>query len=188
MSTAETQVTRGVETWAVDPTHSHVEFTVKHMMITTVKGRFGGVGGVVRTNESDAGAWAIDIEIDTASVDTGAEQRDAHLRSADFFDVASHPRLTFRGGPVRAAFSEPGDQFALAGELTIRGTTRDVELVVTYDGRGPDPWGGERMSFSASTTIDRRDFGLTWNQGLEAGGVLVGTDIRVNLDVQLVRE
>lgn len=169
---------------AIDPAHTVVEFSVKHLMISTVKGRFGQVEGTVtRTN----GGWDAEISIDAASVDTRAEQRDNHLRSADFFDVENHPKLTFRSNSS-AEFAAPGDTFQVTGELTILNTTRPVTLAVTYNGSGKDPWGGERLSFDAATKIDRRDFGLTWNQGLEAGGVLVSNEVSINLEVQLVKQ
>lgn len=175
------------QAWTVDSTHTLVEFSVKHMMITTVKGRFGQVEGRIARNQEGSG-WEISADIDAASVDTRVQQRDDHLRSADFFDVANHPKLTFRSTRVEGDFSDPGDTFRVMGDLTIRGVTRPVELEVTYNGSGRDPWGGERLSFDARTKIDRREFGLTWNQGLEAGGVLVSNDVQINLEVQVVRE
>lgn len=185
MSTAETGV--GAETWTLDPTHSSVEFRVKHMMITTVKGRFSTVEGVVKTVGEGPSDWVVEVKIDAASIDTRAGQRDDHLRSADFLDAATHPELTFRSKRVEGSFSKPGDSFELIGDLTIRGVTREVALDTTYEGRGQDPWGGERMSFTASTTIDRRDYGLLWNQALEAGAVLVANDVTINIDAQLVK-
>jgi polyisoprenoid-binding protein YceI len=184
MSTATTAVS--AETWKIDPTHTSVDFSVKHMMITTVKGRFGEVDGVVTTTPE--GDWSVDVRIAAASIDTRTGQRDDHLRSADFLDVATYPELTFRSTSVEGQFAEAGDRFKLAGELTIRGTTKPVVLDATYEGRGRDPWGGERLSFNATTRVDRREFGLVWNQGLETGGVLVGNDITINLDVQLVKQ
>jgi len=168
----------------IDATHSAVEFSVKHLMITTVKGRFGQLEGTVTKGED---GWAAEVSIDAASVDTRVQQRDDHLRSPDFFDVENHPKITFRSTSV-GRFSAPGDSFSVTGELTILGTTRPVTLDVTYNGAGKDPWGGERLSFDASAKIDRRDFGLTWNQGLEAGGVLVSNEIPIQIEVQLVRQ
>lgn len=169
---------------AIDPAHSVVEFSARHLMITTVKGRFGQVEGTVTRTEE---GWRTEVSIDAASVDTRTEQRDNHLRSADFFDVENYPKLTFRSS-APAEFSAPGDTFELVGDLTILSTTRPVTLAVTYNGAGKDPWGGDRLSFDASTKIDRRDFGLTWNQGLEAGGVLVSNEISINIEVQLVKQ
>lgn len=182
MSTLEPR-TR-TEIWKIDPTHSSIEFSVKHMMITTVKGRFATVEGEVYRDE--AGDWAVDVRIDAASIDTRTEQRDEHLRSADFLDAATHPELTFRSRSVEGETEQPGGRVRIVGDLTIRGETREVVLDGTYDGQGTDPWGGERRSFSATTRIDRREFGLTWNQALEAGGLLVANDVTITLDVQVV--
>jgi polyisoprenoid-binding protein YceI len=174
------------QAWTIDATHTLVEFSVKHMMITTVKGRFGQVEG--RIARSDEGSdWEISVDIDAASVDTRVQQRDDHLRSADFFDVEKYPRLTFRSTGLEGDYSAPGDTFKVLGDLTIRDVTRPVELDVTYNGSGRDPWGGDRLSFDAKTKIDRREFGLTWNQGLETGGVLVSNDVQIHLEVQVVR-
>ena len=174
-------------TWTLDPAHSLVEFSAKHMMITTVKGRFGTVSGTLVLDEANPAASTAEVEIDAASIDTRTEQRDAHLRSADFLDVEGHPTLTFRSTRIEGAFRQPGDEFTVHGDLTIRGTTREVKLDATLEGYGRDPWGGERASFSATTKIDRRDFGLTWNQAVEAGGVLVGNAVTITLEVQAVK-
>ncbi|HEX2092880.1 MAG TPA: YceI family protein [Longimicrobiaceae bacterium] len=188
MSTTESTVTTsGVSTWTIDPAHSLVELTAKHMMITKVKGRFSGVTGTLVVDERNPDASRAEAEIDATTIDTGVEQRDAHLRSADFLDVENHPKLTFRSRRVEGVAREEGDRFRVVGDLTIRGTTREVVLDATYEGRGQDPWGGERVSFSAETRIDRRDFGLTWNQALETGGILVSNEIRISLEVQAVR-
>ncbi len=177
----------GAATWNIDPTHSLVEFSAKHMMITTVKGRFGDVKGTLAIDEANPDRSSVEVEIAAASIDTRTEQRDAHLRSADFLDVETHPSIIFRSRRVEGAANRPGDEFRVVGDLTIRGTTREVTLDASYDGRGRDPWGGERVSFSARTKVDRRDFGLTWNQALEAGGILVGNDIKIEIEVQAVR-
>lgn len=183
MSTVATAVTP-VTTWKIDASHSHVEFAVRHLMISTVKGRFGDVQGTVRIDESDFSKSAADITIGVASIDTRDPQRDAHLKSADFFEVETYPAITFTSTRV-----EPkGDgRFALVGQLTIHGVSEEVALDVTHEGRGNDPWGGERAGFSAKTQIKRSRFGLTWNQLLEAGGVAVGDDIRIAIDIELVR-
>lgn len=183
MATQETAVD---QVWTIDPTHTLVEFSAKHMMITTVKGRFGEVEGEIRPDGS--GGWVAEATIDVASIDTRAPQRDDHLRSSDFFDVAEHPKMTFVSTGLIGGFENPGDRFQVKGDLTIRGTTREVVLDVTYNGTGSDPWGGQRMSFDAEGKIDRRDFGLTWNQTLEAGGVLVSNDIRISIAAQLVKQ
>ncbi len=171
-------------TWKIDPVHSQVGFAVRHLMIATVRGRFGGVQGTVRTEEGDPTAASVEVAIDAASIDTREEQRDAHLRSADFFDAASHPTLNYRS---RRIDTRPEGTLRVIGDLTIRGITREVALNVTPDGQGRDPWGGERMAFSAAATINRRDFGLTWNQALEAGGVVVGDEVKIAIEVELVK-
>jgi len=176
--------TPAVTTWKIDPSHSHIEFAVRHMMITTVRGRFGTVEGTVRLDETRPSFAEIDVRIDVASIDTREAQRDAHLRSADFFDVEKFPHITFTASkPIERT----GGDLKLAGDLTIHGVTRPVVLDVTEEGRGKDPWGGERLGFSATTKIKRSDFGLTWNQALETGGVLVSDDIKISLDLELVK-
>ncbi len=189
MSTVQEQVSNtGTTIWKLDPNHSLVEFSAKHMMITTVKGRFGSVSGSIVVDEKNPDRSRVEAEIDAATLDTRTEQRDQHLRSADFLDVANHPTITFRSRKVEGTSREPGDEFKIVGDLTIRGTTREVTLNAVYEGRGNDLWGGERISFSATGKIDRRDFGLTWNQALETGGLLVGNDIKISIEVQAVRQ
>lgn len=172
-------------TWTIDPVHTAVEFAVRHLMITTVKGRFTGVTGTVRTHDQDPAADDVDVVIDTTTVDTREPRRDAHLRSADFFDVERFPTMTFRSTRL---FDRSGDAFKLAGQLTIHGATRDVVLDVTTEGQTKDPWGGERAGFSATVKIKRADFGLTWNQALETGGWVVGDDVKIALEVQLLKQ
>jgi polyisoprenoid-binding protein YceI len=169
--------------WTFDPSHSSIGFAVRHLMISKVRGTFDKWTGTFEYDEADPTRSQIDVRIDAASINTKEEKRDAHLRSPDFFDVASNPEIRFRSTLVRA----DGDDYVVAGELTIRGITRAVELVVERLGSGRDPWGGERAGFSAKTSINRKDFGLTWNQALETGGVLVGEKIEINLDVEAVR-
>ena len=174
--------------WTIDPVHSLVEFSAKHMMITTVKGRFGTVNGTITADLRNPDNSHVEVEIDAASLDTRTEQRDQHLRSADFLDVERYPTITFKSTSVQGAYAREGDEFKVMGDLTIRGTTRRVTLDCTFDGTNKDPWGGERAGFSASTKIDRREWGLTWNQALETGGILVGNEIKVSLEVQAVRQ
>lgn len=181
--TASTQATAAT-TWKIDPSHTQTEFAVRHLMITTVKGRFAEVQGVVQIDESDPARSQVEVTISAASIDTREPQRDAHLRSADFFDAEHFPKLTFRSTRIEGK----GDAFKLIGDLTIRGTTRQVVLDVTSEGRVKDPWGGERAGFSATTKIKRSDFGLTWNQLLEAGGVAVGDDVKISIDAELVKQ
>lgn len=182
--TALTDIAAATTTWSLDPAHSEVGFAVKHMMISTVRGRFGSVRGTIRLDESDLAHSSVEVEIDAASIDTRQDQRDAHLRSADFFDVDAFPRITFRSRLVEPVAD---GAFRVIGDLTIRDVTREVTLAATDEGRGTDPWGAEKAAFSATTRIDRRDFGLTWNQALEAGGVLVANDIRISLEIQAVK-
>lgn len=171
-----------MRTWQIDPAHSNVEFAVRHLMISTVKGRFGQVSGTLQVDENDPGKFVLDVDIDVTTIDTRQEQRDAHLRSADFFDVERFPKITFHGQRIEG---DPRGEFKLHGDLTIRGTTRPVVLDVTNEGTGRDPWGNDRMGFSATTKIDRSQFGLQWNQALETGGVMVGNDVKIMLDVEL---
>ena len=171
--------------WTIDPGHSNIEFAVRHLMITTVKGRFTEVQGTVVLDEADPASSSAEITVATASVDTREPQRDAHLRSADFFEVDRYPTLTFRSKRLER-YSKRG--FTLVGELTIHGISREVALEVTSEGRSKDPWGGERAGFSAATKIKRSDFGLTWNQLLEAGGLAVSDDVRITIDVQLINK
>lgn len=175
-------------TWSLDPTHSTLEFSAKHMMITTVKGRFEEVEGSISVPDQGASHASTEVKIPVASIDTGVDQRDEHLRSDDFFNAEAHPHMTFRSTGIDGSFEKPGDAFKLKGELTIRGTTKPVTLDVTYEGEGQDPWGGTRRSFSAKGKLDRRDFGLTWNQALETGGVLVSNEVKLSLDVQVVKD
>jgi polyisoprenoid-binding protein YceI len=182
-----TEQASGTTTWTIDPTHTLVEFSAKHMMITTVKGRFAGVTGTIHVDEANPDRSAVEVELDAASIDTRTEQRDQHLRSPDFLDVESHPAVSFRSTRIEGAYRAPGDTFRVYGDLTIRGTTKEIALEATFEGTGKDPWGGERASFSARGRIDRRDFGLTWNAALETGGVLVSNEIRLEIEAQAVK-
>jgi polyisoprenoid-binding protein YceI len=170
-------------TWKLDPTHSSVEFSAKHLMITTVKGRFADVAGSLTVNGDSPSAASVEVTIQAASIDSRTEQRDAHLRSADFLDVEKYPTITFTSTKIEGA----KDEFTLTGDLTIHGTTHPVTLAASLEGEGKDPWGGTRMGFSATGKIDRRDFGLTWNAALEAGGVLVSNDIKLTIDAQFIQ-
>lgn len=185
MSTVDQTVVAGPTTWTVDPAHTHVEFAIRHMMITTVKGRFGAITGSVVLDDTQPSKSSVDVTIDIASIDTREPQRDGHLRSGDFFDAETYPTMTFRSTRIDRASA---DQFKVAGDLTIRNASRPIILQVTAEGRGKDPWGGERAGFSASATIKRSDFGLTWNQTLETGGVLVGDDVKISIDAELVKK
>ena len=168
-------------TYTIDAAHSNVEFAVRHMMITTVKGRFGDVKGTIEVPEQ--GEPRIDVTIGTASVDTRSEQRDGHLRSADFFDVEKYPEMRF----VSTGAQRTSDGWKVTGTLTIKGVTRAVVLTVAEEGAGVDPWGNQKVAFSAATKFNRTDFGLNWNAALEAGGVLVSEEVKVAIDAQLVK-
>ena len=169
-------------TYTIDPTHSSVEFSVKHMMITTVKGRFGDVQGTLEITE--AGSPTVDVTIAAASIDTRTEARDTHLRSADFFDVEKYPEIRF----VSTKVERVSDGYKLVGDLTIKGITSPVTLAVTEEGAGIDPWGNQKVAFSAVGKFNRTDFGLTWNAALEAGGVLVSEEVKLSIDAQLVKQ
>ena len=181
------QTTAQATTWTVDKAHSQVEFGVKHMMFTTVKGQFRSFEATIRLDEENPNDSTVEAVIDATSIDTAVADRDAHLRSADFFDAGTHPELTFRSKRVEGASFKEGETFKVIGDLTIRGTTREVTLDATFEGRGRDPWGQEKAAFTAEGKIDRHDFGLTWNQALETGGVLVGRDIKLTINAQFVR-
>jgi polyisoprenoid-binding protein YceI len=168
-------------TWVIDPAHSVVELAVKHMMFSTVKGRFPKVSGTIVLNEADLAASSVTAQIEAASIDTGEQARDTHLRSADFLDVEASPTITFRSTEV---VPQGKDKFVVVGDLTIRGVTREVSLESEIVGTGIDPWGGRRIGFTASTAVNRRDFGLNWNQALEAGGVLVSDQVKISLEIQ----
>ena len=170
------------KTWNLDTTHSSIEFSVRHMVFAKVRGRFGQWRGSVRLDPSDLTRSRVEAEIDAASIDTGVADRDQHLRSADFFDVEQFPKLRFESARIEKA----GDGYRVHGKLTIRDVTRDIVLDVEDAGRAKDPWGNQRAAFTAKTSLDRRDFGLEWNQVLEAGGVLVGETINIEIDVQAV--
>ena len=173
--------------WTIDPAHSSVEFAVKHMMFTTVRGRFKDVKGTILVDEQNPDHSTVNVEIAAASLDTGVADRDGHLRSADFLDVEQHPTLTFRSKRVEGAMKKEGDQFRVTGDLTIRGTTFEVTLDCVYEGTGKDPWGGIRAGARATARIDRREWGLKWNQALETGGVLVANEVRIEVEVQAVK-
>jgi polyisoprenoid-binding protein YceI len=174
-------------TWKIDNAHSQIDFAVRHMVVAKVRGRFNAWAGELDLDEKDLTRSSVKVEIDAASIDTGNGQRDGHLRSPDFFDAEKFPKLSFRskriekGGPGR-------DRYRVVGDLTIRDVTREVVLDAEALGIGKDPWGNDRAAFSASASIDRREFGLTWNQVLEAGGVLVGEKIEIGIELQAVTQ
>ena len=162
--------------WTIDTTHAEVEFSAKHLMISTVKGRFRTFSATGETNP-DGTIKGMEMTIDAASLDTNVQQRDDHLKSPDFFDVANHPTLTFRSTKVTHA----GNEVTIAGDLTIRGTTRPVTLTGEYTAPTKDPWGNLRAALEVSAKINRKDWGLTWNKALEAGGVVVGEEVKLHI-------
>ncbi len=186
MSTPSTLAPDAATTvFAIDPSHTDVRFAVRHMMIATVRGSFPEVQGMVRLNEANPSASSVSVNVNIASVNTRDAQRDAHLRSADFFDADRFPEMTFRS---RRLDGTPDRPFTLVGDLTIRGVTREIALDVVPEGRAIDPWGNERFGFSAAGSISRADFGLTWNKLLETGGVAVGDEVKISLDVELIKQ
>jgi polyisoprenoid-binding protein YceI len=175
----------GKTTWAIDPAHSHVGFAIKHLMIATVRGQFTDVQGTVTVDDEDPTTAKVDIAIATGSVTTGDGKRDAHLRSPDFFDVDRYPKMTFRSKRIEAV---SGKAFRVVGDFTIRDVTREVVLNAELLGRAKDPWGNERAAFEANTKINRADYGLTWNAALEAGGVLVGDEVKISVEAELLQQ
>jgi len=171
-------------TYAIDKGHTTIEFVGRHLMITKVRGRFTGFDGQLVVGDSPEDS-SVEVTIDTASVDTSDEKRDGHLRSGDFLDVENYPTMTFRSSRVELG---RGGAAKVTGDLTIKDVTRPVTLDVEFDGAQADPWGGQRLGFSASAEIDREDWGLTWNVALETGGVLVGKKIRLEFNVEAVRQ
>jgi polyisoprenoid-binding protein YceI len=170
--------------WNIDPMHSGVHFTVRHMVITKVRGSFDRWQGSFAFDEQNPAASSVSVRIEAGSINTREPKRDEHLRSPDFFDVAKYPELTFESTNV----AKVGDnEYRVTGDLTIHGVKKSVTLDVEHLGGGKDPWGNARIGFSATTTINRKDFGLSWNQALETGGVLVGEKIEIALDVQALQ-
>ena len=173
------------ERWQIDSSHSGIQFAVRHLVIAKVRGQFSRWTGALEAPGSDFARASLDVVIDASSIDTGAADRDAHLRAADFFDVERYPEITFKSTGVTPTAA---DHLRVNGALTIKGVTRDVVLDVEVLGQAKDPWGNERAAFSATTSIDRREFGLTWNQVLETGGVMVGDRIEIAIDIEAVRQ
>jgi polyisoprenoid-binding protein YceI len=168
-------------TWQIDPAHSDVSFSVRHMMVSKVKGRFGTFSGTIVTADNPLES-TVNAEIDASSIDTNQAQRDAHIRSADFFEVEKYPTITFHSTSV-----EPkGDDFLVLGDLTIKGHTQQVPLKLELNGFGADPFGGQRAGFTATTEINRRDFGVDINMPMDGGGVVVGDKITITLEIEAV--
>lgn len=168
--------------FTIDPIHTNVGFTVRHLMIAKVRGHFTSVTGTIEIPAGSDLPNAVDVTIEASSIDTREPQRDEHLRSPDFLDAATYPTLTLRSTAITGSPSA----FKIQGDLTIHGTTRPVVLDATFEGRATDPWGNVRAGYEANTTISRKDFGLTWNQALEAGGVAVGDEVRIEISVEAI--
>jgi polyisoprenoid-binding protein YceI len=171
-------------TYALDGSHSSVGFSVRHLMVSKTKGRFNDFQGTV-TIADDPLASSVEVEIQVASVDSRDEARDGHLRSPDFFDAETYPTITYRSTRVTPAGK---GRWAVEGELTVRDTTLPVPLEVTFEGGARDPWGGVRIGFTAHAELDREAFGLTWNQALETGGVLVGKQVRIDIEAEAIQQ
>jgi polyisoprenoid-binding protein YceI len=167
-------------TYTLDKAHTTVEFVVRHLMITKVRGRFTAFDGTIELAPGSEVPTAIKTTIDAASIDTREDQRDAHLRSADFFDVEKYPTLTFESTLIEGI----PQHFTIEGKLRIHGVTRDVVLTGSFEGHATDPWGGVRVGYSAHGVVNRKDFGLTWNAALETGGVVVGDEVKIELNVE----
>ncbi|MEH7336165.1 YceI family protein [Neobacillus drentensis] len=170
--------------WALDAAHSSVDFSVRHMMIANVKGSFNSFNATIEADPTDLTTASIEFAIETASVDTRNQDRDGHLVSADFFDAANHPNMTFKATSIEK--TDDGE-YNVTGDLTLRGVTKQETFAVTFEGTGKDPWGNEKAGFSATGNINRSDYGLVWNAALETGGVLVGDKVKINLQIQAAK-
>jgi polyisoprenoid-binding protein YceI len=171
--------------WGIDPTHSEISFKVKHLMITNVKGVFKEFDASIYTTADNFITSDINLHLKPASIDTGVSDRDAHLRSADFFDVENHPEMIFKGSSVEKAAD---DSYTLTGDLTIKDITKQVKLEVEFNGVMKDPWGNEKAGYAINGKINRKDWGLNWNAALEAGGLLVSDDVKISCEIQLIKQ
>ncbi|WP_342514226.1 YceI family protein [Sporosarcina sp. FSL K6-1522] len=169
-------------TWTVDASHTNVSFSVKHMMVSKVRGRFEGFEGTLEGNPEDLTGAKIDFKIDATTIQTNSTDRDNHLRSADFFDTETFPAITFTTTDI---VKKGGSKYDLIGDITIKDVTKKITFAAEFEGIGKNPWGVDVAAFEAESKISRKEFGLTWNQTLEAGGVLVGDDIKITLELQL---
>jgi polyisoprenoid-binding protein YceI len=170
--------------WNIDPAHSGINFSARHMVVSKVRGRFAKYTGAIQIEDGDLTRSVVEVTIDAASLDTGVADRDTHLRSPDFLDVEKFPALRFRSKHIEKLADA---RYRVIGDLTIRDVTREVPVDVEYGGQAADPWGNERAGFVARASVDRKDFGLQWNQVLEAGGVLVGDRVDIEIDVEAVQ-
>lgn len=180
--TQQTATRVGIRNWTIDPSHSEIGFSVRHLMISTVRGSFTSFSGAAEFDPEAIEQGSINVEIDPSGIDTRDETRDGHLRSPDFFDAETYPAITFASTSVEPAGN---GRYSVHGDLTIKDVTRPVTLDTTFTDVISDPFGGARLGVSASTEIDRKEFGLTWNQALETGGVMVGEKVGITIDAQL---
>jgi polyisoprenoid-binding protein YceI len=184
-TTATTGLEQLTGTYDIDASHSSLEFAAKHAMVTTVRGRFSDFTGTIHLDGTDPSKSTAEVTVKLASLDSRSDQRDEHLRGADFFDIETYPEMTFKS--TRAAAGKRDGEYVLWGDLTIKGVTREVELELTYTGTAQDPWGGQRVGFEGHATVNRKDWGLNWNVALEAGGILVSEKVKLNLDIAAVK-
>lgn len=180
-----TQTQQDIATYTIDPSHSRLGFTVRHMGFSKVRGSFEQFEGVVRLAPDDLSTLETDVTVQSSSITTNDEKRDAHLRSADFFETEKYPTITFKSTDVR---NVSGDSFTLVGDFTMHGVTKTIELKGNFLGAGTDPWGGTRVAFEASTKVNRKEYGLNWNAVLETGGFLVSDEVEITLEVQAVQQ
>ncbi len=172
-------------TWNIDTSHSAIHFSVRHMLVSRTRGRFTKWSGQLKFDPDNAANSSVSVEIEPASIETADATRDAHLRSPDFFDVEKYPKASFRSTKVTDL---GGDKYLISGELTVHGITHPLSFEAIFEGSAKDPWGGERAGFSATLSLDRREYGLTWNKALEAGGFVVGDKVELSLEVEAVKE
>ena len=172
-------------TWTIDPTHSIVEFAVKHLVVTTVKGRFRELEGALQIDEARPEIASVSASIDVASIDTNVADRDAHLRSDDFFNAERYPKITFQSTGVERV---DDTNYRVRGDLTIRDVTKPVVLDTEFEGQVDDPWGKRRAAFTATTQISRKEFGVRWNQLIESGGAVVGDNVKITLHIEAIRQ
>lgn len=184
LASSAAAVNAQTETYKVDPAHASVGFKVKHMMINDVHGAFDKVDGTIMLDPKNIAGSTVDVTIETASINTRAEKRDNHLRSADFFDAAKYPAITFKSKKIE----KKGEQWVMTGDLTIRGVTKEIQLPFAMSGPVMNPWGQSVIAVSASTEINRQDFGVSWNKSLDAGGVLVGDKVTIEIEAEAQKQ
>jgi polyisoprenoid-binding protein YceI len=184
-NTINPQVAETTTTWVLDPSHTTVEFSAKHLMVSTVKGHFGPVAGTINLNESDYTKSSVEATIDVAGLHSRDEKRDGHLRSGDFFDVEKWPTASFKSTRIER---KRDDEYVVYGDLTVRDVTREVALDTTFGGAGKTPWGSEVIAFQATTKLNRKDFGLLWNVALETGGMLVSENVTLTIDAEAIKQ